>query len=169
MPTTIAHTRFLPEKAAQPDGWRLTTEIIAISQADTWDAALHEWVLDTIWLADDDDLGTCLCGHYPIREHCRLLNIKNGNTAIVGNVCVQKFLGLPSGLIFAAIERIAADQTRALNPETIQFARDKGWIDDWQQSFLKSTCRKRRLSSRQLAKRMEINQQVLYWLYDTRS
>ena len=42
----------------------------------------------------------CLCSHFPIKEICVIRNRVNGVRAEVGNVCVKKFLGLPSGKIF---------------------------------------------------------------------
>ena len=107
--------------------------------------------------------GTCLCGHSPIIEHCVIVNRLNGNSVIVGNVCVTKFLGLPSDRLFSALKRVAADNGRALNAAMIEHARSKGWINDWEREFYLDTMRKRRMSDKQRAKREQINRQVLYW------
>ena len=81
--------------------------------------------------------------------------------AVVGNVCVKKFLGLPSGKIFQAIRRVASDEERSLNIETIEHAYKKGWINGWEQQFSLDTLRKRNLSQKQLAKRVQVNRKVL--------
>lgn len=104
---------------------------------------------------------TCLCGHFPINEICVLRNKRNNITTEVGNICVKKFLGLPSELIFQALRRIAKDETRALNTEAIDHAFRKGWINNWEKKFYFDTMRKRNLSNKQWAKRIEVNRQVL--------
>ena len=77
--------------------FKLIEEIIALSEASNWDEAKREWALLHVY-REDDPL-TCLCGHFPINEICVIGNMKNGREAIVGNVCVKKFMGLPSDLI----------------------------------------------------------------------
>ena len=66
---------------------------------------------------------------FPIEEICVLRNRVNGNRAEVGNVCVHQFLGLPSRKIFSALERIGDDKSKALNPEAIEHAHERGWIN----------------------------------------
>jgi hypothetical protein len=139
--------------------YRLIEEIIKLSVANTWDEAKLEWQLAEIYHQEEPD--TCLCGHFPINEICVLRNKRNNSTTEVGNICVKKFLGLPSELIFQALRRIAKDETRALNAEAIDHAFHKGWINSWEKKFYFNTMRKRNFSDKQLAKRIEINRKVL--------
>ncbi|OIR17465.1 hypothetical protein GALL_24920 [mine drainage metagenome] len=139
--------------------YQLTERLIALSVGNTWDEAKLEWGLEHVWREDEPD--TCLCGHFPIIEICLLRNVRNSNTAIVGNCCVKKFTNLPSDLIFQAVKRIESDVERALNAETIHHAHEKGWINDWERKFYMNTWRKRKLSGAQHAKRVQINQKVL--------
>lgn len=139
--------------------YKLAEAIIALSAGKTWDESKLEWQLEEVYNQDEPD--TCLCGHFPIVEICVLRNKLNGNTAEVGNVCVKKFLGLPSDKIFNAIHRVARDDKRALNAEAIDHAHRRGWINDWERDFYFNTMRKRILSARQSAKRIQINQLVL--------
>jgi hypothetical protein len=67
------------------------------------------------YFADQEAPGTCICGHFPIIEHCVLQNRLNGNEVVVGNVWVQKFLGLASGTIFEGLRRVMDNRERALN------------------------------------------------------
>ena len=60
-----------------------------------------------------------------MNEMCYLRNIKNGQRGLVGNICVKKFLNLPSDKRFDAIKRTAKDETEALNPEAIEHAHSK--------------------------------------------
>jgi hypothetical protein len=138
----------------------LAREIIARSVADNWPLARREWDLADVYFCRDP-LGTCLCTHFPIVEHCLLVNRENGNRAVVGNVCVHRFFGLPSEAIFKGLRRIAGDQTRSMGEAAVEHAHQHGWMNDWERSFYLDTCCKRRLSPRQLAKREQINLQVL--------
>ena len=137
----------------------LTQGIISLSNADNWEFAKLEWDLSEIFRVEEPE--TCLCGHNPIIEICVIQNRLNQNTATVGNVCVKKFLGLPSDKIFQAIRRIRSDQTRALNPETIQHAFKNRWINKWEKEFYESTMQKRSMTFNQRRKRVEINNTVL--------
>ena len=139
--------------------YQLTTKLIELSTAGTWDEAKLEWILEHVWREDEPD--TCLCGHYPIIEICQLRNRLNTNTAIVGNCCVKKFTNLPSDLIFQAVKRIQEDEERAINAETIDHAHQKGWINDWERKFYMNTWRKRKLTGAQRNTRIQINQKVL--------
>jgi len=139
--------------------YELAAKIVALSVADTWNEAKLEWSLIDVFKEEEPD--TCLCGHYPIIENCVLGNSLNGQKAIVGNVCVKKFLGLPSDKIFRAINRIAQDNERALNAEALDHAYRKGWINDWERKFYVDTMRRRGLSGKQREKRIQINKKVL--------
>lgn len=139
--------------------YKLPEEIVARSVARTWDEARLEWRIEEIYWEDDPD--TCLCGQFPINELCFLRNVKNGCRVLVGNVCVKKFLGLPSDKIFDALKRVAKDADRALNPEAIEHAYERGWLNEWEKQFCFDTWRKRSLSGKQLLKRQQINAKVL--------
>ncbi len=139
--------------------FRLFEEIIARSLGKTWNEAKLEWDLQNVYREDQPQ--TCLCGHTPIIEICVLRNRLNGETADVGNVCVTKFIGLGSELIFAGLRRIAGDQNKALNEAAINYAYGQGWINAWEKGFCLNTARKRKLSPKREAKRLEINRLVL--------
>ena len=139
--------------------FQLTTEILNRSVAKTWDEAKLEWSLLEVYEAEIPE--TCLCGHFPIVELCLLTNRCNRSQATVGNCCVKRFIGLPSDKIFQAVKRIRKDQTKSLNPEAVQHAYDRHWISEWEKNFYFDIMRKRNLSSKQAAKKNEINLLVL--------
>jgi hypothetical protein len=145
----------------------LAAAITALSVSPQWDTAKHEWLLDQVYRQDEPD--TCLCGHYPIVEICVLRNRHNGNLAIVGNVCVKKFLGLPSDQIFQALKRVAKDPDKPLNEAAISHALAKHWINKWEHDFCLNTMRKRSLSDKQMAKRRQINLNLIARTSRTRS
>lgn len=139
--------------------YKLTAEILDRSESIVWDAAKLEWELDHIYEADESE--RCLCGHFPIIEICILKNKVNRKTAIVGNCCVKKFIGLPSDKIFQAVKRVRKNEEKALNSEAIQHAYQNGWINDWEYGFSMDTVRKRKLSHKQMQTRKNINQKML--------
>ncbi|MYB05041.1 MAG: hypothetical protein F4Y24_01685 [Gemmatimonadetes bacterium] len=140
-------------------GFALGRRIVELSEAADWDRARLEWRIEDIYIQRKPE--TCLCGHFPINELCVLRNRKNHNRAIVGNVCVKKFMKLSSDRMFAAIKRVTADETKAFNVHVIEHAFAKRWINDWERDFYLDTWRKRKLSARQMTKRREINRKVL--------
>jgi len=147
--------------------YRLAQEIIARSNADTWDRAKLEWDLESVYLEEEPD--TCLCGHFPIIEICVLRNRENGNSADVGNVCVKKFLGLPSDSIFQAVKRVRKDSDKSFNEEAVNYAYRKGWINQWELEFYLDIMRKRSLSAKQRGKKLEVNQKLLSRIVNARN
>lgn len=137
----------------------LSREILSRSQAADWETARKEWVLIEIY--ESDEAETCLCEHWPIREICVIRNRLNGQSTEVGNVCVKRFLGIRSDLIFAGIKRIRRDISKSLNADSIVFFYERGIITDWEYGFLQDTKLKRVLSVRQAETRENINRKVL--------
>jgi hypothetical protein len=139
--------------------FHLFDAIVARSMADNWEEAKGEWDLAEIY-REDEPL-TCLCGHTPIIEVCVLRNRLNAGTAIVGNVCVNRFLGIESERIFEGLRRIHKNPDKGLNAAATLYAFEKVWINKWEKDFSLDTNKKRKLSLKQLAKRDQINRRVL--------
>lgn len=138
---------------------QLTTEILKLSVAQTWNEAKREWSLKEVYEADEPE--TCLCGHYPIIELCLLRNDLNGAQATVGNICVKKFIGLPSDNIFQSIKRVRKDSSKSLNLAAVHHAFDRQWINAWEKDFYVDIMGKRNLTERQKTKKQQINDRVL--------
>lgn len=138
---------------------QLSRAILALSKASDWETARKEWALVDIIEAETPE--TCLCGHYPIIEICEIHNRLTGNTTEVGNVCVKRFLGVRSDLIFTALKRIRKDPEKSLNADAIAFFRQRKLLTDWEYGFLRDTMRKRSLSEKQLNVRRRINEKIL--------
>jgi hypothetical protein len=139
--------------------YKLTSEIIALSVANNWDAARLEWALHEVYETEEPE--TCLCGHFPIIELCVLNNKRNSNFATVGNCCVKKFIGLPSDKIFQAVKRVRKDTSKSLNAEAISHAFDRSWLTEWERDFYFDIMRKRNLTAKQSSKKEQINELVL--------
>lgn len=138
---------------------QLRDHILPLSSASNWEVAVKEWGLTGIHEADEPE--TCPCGHFPIIEICSIHNHVTGHSTEVGNVCVKRFLGLRSDLIFTAIKRIRNDPDKSLNADSIAFFYQRGLINEWEYGFCQRTMRLRNLTSPQLTKRRDINRKVL--------
>ena len=108
-----------------------------------------------------DEPETCPCGHFPIIEICTIRNRVTDHWTEVGNICVKRFLGLRSDLIFTAIKRIRKDQDKSLSADAIAFFHERRLLDEWEYKFCQSTMRLRSLTRAQFDKRREINRKVL--------
>jgi hypothetical protein len=137
---------------------QLKDEIISRSVAGSWEEARREWALREVYFASEPD--QCLCGQFPIIELCVLTNRRNGREAVVGNVCVKRFLQLPSDRIFAGLKRIQVKPAAALTEEAIEYAFERRWINAWEREFYLDTRTKRKMSERQAAIRLQINERV---------
>lgn len=138
---------------------QLKAAILKMSQSKDWETARKEWSLFSIYEVDEPD--TCLCGHFPIIEICEIHNRITGKTTDVGNVCIKRFLGFRSDLIFDALKRVQQDESKALNADSIVFFKDTGVINSWEYGFLENTMHKRNLSASQRSTRININRKVL--------
>ena len=153
---------------------RLVASLLPESVAKTWAAAQYEWELDRIKILRGFDSetgmlvehgkGVCRCGHEPIVELCIIKNKENGNEAVVGNVCVKKFLGIDNGELFAGVRRIQRAITAAPNRNIIQYAWERKLIaTEADLALLHRTTRVplSKLNERQVAKRVEFNRMIL--------
>ena len=139
--------------------YKLAEGIIELSQSHEWDLAKAEWTLEEVYEVVQPE--TCLCGHFPIIQVCQLRNELNHKTTLVGNCCVKKFMDLPSNKIFQALKRVAKDIEKSLNVETIEIAMNRGWINDWEKNFYQQIMRNRKLTPKQIYKKMKINKKIL--------
>lgn len=138
---------------------QLRTQILALSEAKDWETAQKEWSVIHINPADEPQ--TCLCGHFPIIDICTIRNRITKNIAEVGNVCVRRFLGLRSDLLFSAVKRIQRDLSKSLNAEAIVFFREQGVLTEWEYHFLQDTKKRRSLTAVQSEMRCKISRKIL--------
>ncbi len=138
----------------------LKEELTKLSVSDNWDDVKREWKLVDVYF--NDQLSTCLCSHYPIREICVIQNTLNRKEAEIGNRCIEHFMGFAVSLIFEGLKRIEDNKTAACNQALIYHAYEKKWINEWEMKFLTSTVLKRKLSGKQRRKRIQINENILW-------
>ena len=139
---------------------QLMEGIVELSESDNWNDALEEWLLDSIEISEEPD--ECLCGKYPIKELCFLRNHINGNLTLVGNVCVNRFMGIESQPIFHSIKKIQKNNKKSINEHVINYIYKKEWINNWEKNFYLNIKDKRKLTFKQRQKKQSINQKILY-------
>lgn len=137
---------------------RLKAHILPLSQAKTFELARREWELVGIEVRKQAD--DCPCGK-EIREHCFIRNTLTKNTTYVGNVCINRFIGIDTGNLFEGLRRIDQDRATNANEDLITHARNFGYLYDGEYEFLMQMRRKRKLSPKQAAWREKINRRIV--------
>lgn len=137
---------------------RLKAHILPLSRAKVFDVARAEWRLVAVEISEEFD--NCPCGQ-EIKEHCYIRNSVTGHETYVGNVCINRFIGIDTGNLFDGLRRIAEDDTANANADVIEYANERGFLYDNDYDFLKSTRLKRSLSEKQKAWKRKINRRIL--------
>lgn len=137
---------------------RLAAHILPLSVSKDFNTARTEWVL--IGIEISEELDNCPCGQ-DIKEHCYIKNQLNGNTTYVGNVCINRFIGIETGSLFAGLKRIAEDDTANANEDLIDHAYKFGYIYEKECRFLMDTRLKRNISAKQIAWKKKINRRII--------
>lgn len=136
---------------------RLKAHILPLSRARHFDAARLEWELIGVELSEEWD--ACPCGQ-PIKEHCFIQNKLTGERTHVGNVCINRFMGIETGNLFDGLRRIAADPQANANLDVIEHAQKLGYLFENEYPFLVRTRLKRKLTNAQLAWKEKINRRI---------
>lgn len=122
--------------------FKLIEEIIALSNSNSWDFAKLEWNFEFAYYAED--LQTCLCGHFPIKNICVIRNKRNFNQTEVGNCCINKFLGMEDGnKIFTSIKKLKDDNSKNMSLEAIDYIYNKKGISEFEYNFYVDIHKKR--------------------------
>jgi hypothetical protein len=138
---------------------KLKGHILPLSNSDDFNTAKNEWKLVDIEIHEDFD--SCPCGQQ-IKELCYITNQHNGNKTYVGNVCVNKFIGIDTGSLFAGLKRISLDETANANEDLINHAYELGYIySEKEYNFLMQTKNKKILSAPQMEWKKKINRRII--------
>ncbi|MFC7301412.1 hypothetical protein [Cognatiluteimonas weifangensis] len=137
---------------------RLKAHILQLSQSDRFEVARTEWELVGVEVTEEFD--NCPCGQ-EIKEHCYITNRITGESTYVGNVCINRFIGIDTGNLFDGLKRIAKDPYANANLDVIEHGRKLGFIYDSEYGFLVETRRKRKLSPKQLEWKRKINRRII--------
>lgn len=138
---------------------RLKAHILPLSTAAEWSDAKNEWLLVGVEVQEDWD--SCPCGK-EIKELCHIQNQLNRRKTYVGNVCVNRFIGIDTGNLFAGLRRIIDDEDANANEDLIVHAYKFGYIYESEYKFLMQTKRKRVLTKKQLEWKRKINRRIIH-------
>jgi len=136
----------------------LKNHILPLSNSKDFNTAKNEWELIDVEI--QEDLDNCPCGK-TIKELCYIKNKLNDNKTYVGNVCVNQFIGIQTGNLFAGLKRIAANLTANANADLISYSYKLGYIHENEYNFLMDTKNKRKLSTKQQAWKEKINRRIV--------
>ncbi|GIK70932.1 MAG: hypothetical protein BroJett020_22270 [Bacteroidota bacterium] len=137
---------------------RLKAHILPLSRAKDFETARTEWKLIAVEISDEFD--SCPCGQ-EIKEHCYIENTRTGHKTYVGNVCINRFIGIDTGTLFDGLKRIAEDESSNANEDVIEYANERGFLFDKEYDFLMDTRLKRKLSPKQIAWKRKINRRII--------
>lgn len=101
----------------------LKNYILPLSKSDDFQIAKQEWKLIGVEIQEEWD--NCPCGK-DIKELCYIENELTGHKTHVGNVCVNQFIGINTGNLFAGLKRIAQNVTANANEDLIIHAYNLG-------------------------------------------
>lgn len=136
----------------------LKEEILALSNAKVWDDACQEWEHDFY----DVNESSCICTHRILQEF-HIKNRLNGNRAIIGCVCIQKFPCSFDNVhtIPAVMKRIKRDHTASANKALIQYAFKKFILSYRDYNFYMDIGRKRNLTVAQMNYKVGLNKKLI--------
>lgn len=137
---------------------RLKAHIMPLSKATTFELARNEWKVIGAHIEHDWD--ECPCGQ-PIKELCFLENKITKHRTYVGNICVNRFMGIETGNLLSGLKKIMKDHASNANTDVIEYAKANGYLFDQEYTFLMETRRKRKLSPKQEQWKIRINQRIL--------
>ena len=66
------------------------------------------------------------------------------STTYVGNVCINRFIGIDTGNLFGGLKRIARDRSANANTDLIEHAQKFGYLYEKEYDFLMETRHKRK-------------------------
>ncbi|HEY8594568.1 MAG TPA: hypothetical protein VIL84_04925 [Devosiaceae bacterium] len=137
----------------------LKAHILPMSVSQNFNIARTEWDLVAVEVSEEWD--QCPCGQ-DIKEHCFIRNRLTGAQTYVGNVCINRFMEISTGNLFAGLKRIAKDDEANANDDVIEYAFKNGHLfGEKEYNFLKQTKNKRNLSAKQVEWKRKINRRIL--------
>jgi hypothetical protein len=125
--------------------YQLVDRVMQVSKSSNWDDMKKEWAVDKIYyIPEEEEMETCLCGHYPIREVIILKNKVTEHKIKIGNCCVNKFFDNPdANKVFAALKK------GKKNRMMIDILYEKNLLNEREFNFLCDVWRKRKMSEKQ--------------------
>lgn len=140
--------------------YKLKESILKLSKSQNWEIAKKEWNFEYAY--NSLDAKTCMCGKFPIKNICLIRNTITNELAEVGNLCIDKFLGIEDGRsIFVAIKKITHDINKSISKKALEYYKDKLEMTEKEYNFYNQILRKRKLSYKQLNWKRSLNRRFI--------
>lgn len=120
--------------------------------------AKNEWKVIGVHI--EKEWNECPCGQ-PIKELCFLENKITKKRTYVGNICVNRFMGIETGSLLDGMKKIMKDPSANANTDVIEYAKSNGYLFEQEYEFLMKTRLKRKLFAKQEQWKIRINQRIL--------
>jgi hypothetical protein len=140
-----------------------------------WSVSREEWRLLDVSLTEEEYVRTCKHGHTTSNGLCVITNrprdpnrrgyrLKDCGGMELCSECVTQVLGINTEALLRCCRRIQADPSKPLSVNAALVCCRMEWLNDQELKFCLKTAhkRKRKLSARQLERRVEINGRVVY-------
>lgn len=137
----------------------LKIKILQSSSVKEWNLARNEWEILHIYKVVEPQ--KCLCGHFPIRRICELVNKTTGIIEKVGSCCVTKFLDIKPELLYNSLQRIKENPVTTLRREIIDLAYNTKVITPVEYNFYQKHKRRTNLNQNGKQLALEINKRIL--------
>jgi len=145
--------------------YKLFEHIITLSNSKKWETAKNEWIYE--YSINSQIPMTCPCGHFPILEVCIIKNTQNENETYTGNCCIKKFMPeLESTKIHKSIIKTKKDISKSFHISLIKKCHENRLISQSEFEFYENIIKKRKLSVKQKAWKISINNKILNWLHE---
>ncbi|NOR44432.1 MAG: hypothetical protein GQ534_02510 [Candidatus Delongbacteria bacterium] len=137
----------------------LKSRIIDNSTSSDWETAKKEWTIFEISISEKPQ--KCLCGHYPIKKVCEIVNKKTGTVVKVGRCCLAKFLDIRNDHFQKVMRKLEDDINTTLSEKIVSLSKKTKAITTWDVLFYKNIRRKKKINDLQQKMKIEINTKIL--------
>ena len=143
---------------------KLSKSIIKNSISNDWNIAKLEWNwLDQTY--DESGDHDCLCGKRHIKNLCFIKNTNTKKQLIVGIECVKKFDTFDIDLnVLDAAYLLRKNIQSSCGKSVVEYMNENNMLSEWEYLFYINTVNKRKLSKKQLAKRVKVNNRFLNYI-----
>lgn len=122
----LVHTKTNIDKMCRPNFGNLKTHILPLSEERfNFNVAKIKWESD--YIVFTMEFGQCSCSQR-IKVHCYMINKNNEKTTHVGNICVEKCMGIDARNIFNGLRKI---RNNAEAPPNIDLMEYTSWLSIW--------------------------------------
>jgi hypothetical protein len=133
--------------------------VLVLSASGSWETCRTEWFLDAIHFEDAPE--TCVCGGYPCRWVCLLVNRRTTDEHVVSAECAYRFFEIDVSQVFQGLMALTMCIDASIPLELIEYACANRWLTTKAAAFLRQIRYSRKLKPPQAAFRRTLNIAIL--------